>query len=366
MKNIFHILTFFSIAIFLLSSCIVNVSDKIRGKQKWNIRVIPVCWENPSSTDQRERDLVKAAIDSTWEKYGDIDFDRWCDCKELPYNQGIRIKIIDNIPYTQKLGKKLEGQLAGMGLTFTWRPTNISASLANDHDLLIQVMAIHEFGHALGFAHEQNNMDCNFPNCTEGPQGPNGDWFFARCDSLSVMNYCNPSYLGSGKLSKDDIAAVQTIYSPKRYNDKRDTISLKLVSNYRKLNDATFFRRIYNKIRYRGNSHELRVFVQGYSDQIDNISYVMYHLPEDADFGDTTMLVRDDNSNYGVILRVYGVFQMWAEIFYNNGSSIKTDEIKIDWPTPPGADLPIDKSGGSARGRSSRRTNEAASPDPKE
>jgi hypothetical protein len=71
---------------------------------------------------------------------------------------------------------------------------------------------VHEFGHALGYSHEQNRFDAP-GECAELKQGPNGDNVsLTSYDPNSVMNYCNPVYNNAGKLSEKDIKALQILY----------------------------------------------------------------------------------------------------------------------------------------------------------
>lgn len=188
----------------------------------WDSSNIHVCWENPSTENRTERELIQTAIENTWEAVSQVDFVGWETCDHEA--TGIRIQISDESPHPKGLGKNIDGLQNGMVLNITferWGCVDTESNLTpctfpyNNYlkEDLIRITAVHEFGHALGFAHEQNRADA--PSWCDSPQGENGTMPIGGWDQHSVMNYCNSEWLGSGYLSEMDRMGVQTIYGMK-------------------------------------------------------------------------------------------------------------------------------------------------------
>ncbi len=172
---------------------------------------IPVCWVNPATANNNERLWVQQAILDTWERQSTIRFVGWGQCPAANDQNGIRIQIADTGPHVKTLGQAIRSHNEGMVLNFTfqnWSPNCASSEI--ERRRCIEVIAVHEFGHALAFAHEQNRPDT--PAWCDQEQGQNGDVIVGEWDVNSVMNYCNLNWSGNGVLSNGDILTLQTFY----------------------------------------------------------------------------------------------------------------------------------------------------------
>jgi hypothetical protein len=178
----------------------------------WNFSerepVIFVCWENPTPENSQERVWVQAQINETWQRYARVDFRGWAACAEK--NAGIRIVFADEGPHVNAFGAKIDGMKNGMLLNYRFE--NWGQSCQAEREACIRSIAVHEFGHALGFAHEQNRPDTPGECSAVHGQDQSKERMLTPYDPRSVMNYCNPKYNNNGQLSKLDIAAVQKVY----------------------------------------------------------------------------------------------------------------------------------------------------------
>jgi hypothetical protein len=174
-------------------------------------RIIYVCWENLTPAPGSDADRVRQAVAGTWQQSSALTFAGWQPC--APRSVGIRIRVEDAGPHTKGLGRNLNGKPAGMVLNFAFN--NWSPDCRGQRDYCIKTIAVHEFGHAIGLAHEQNRADAP-GECRQLAQGSPGDLLLTPYDKDSVMNYCNPKYNNDGDLSPLDVAAVKELYGAPR------------------------------------------------------------------------------------------------------------------------------------------------------
>jgi FG-GAP-like repeat/Astacin (Peptidase family M12A) len=182
-------------------------NDYIASKRLWRPSTISVCWE-PSEEDwSAQHEWVRDAAESTWGTVANVRFTGWGTCSSR--DSGIHIRVQDASPYTLGLGNELDGMANGMSLNFTFQ--NWSQGCQSTQEFCVRAGAAHEFGHALGFAHEQNRPDTP-DSCTLATPTAGGDTSIGGWDLDSIMNYCNPRWTGDGKLSAGDVVAARAAY----------------------------------------------------------------------------------------------------------------------------------------------------------
>jgi hypothetical protein len=178
---------------------------------------IPVCWEEAG--DDAAKQLIRGAIADSWEAASSVvRFSGWGRCTDKT-NAGLRVVVRDAFAYTSGLGNQLDNVRNGVHLN-SWasRECGLPEPTKGAKDRCIISTAVHEFGHALGFAHEQNRPDTP-DTCKQAPQGGNGDSTVGNWDQMSVMNYCNPVRNANGHLSANDARGLRQFYDDRARAD---------------------------------------------------------------------------------------------------------------------------------------------------
>ena len=226
-------------ALFVLASCtdpepgfedLDELEQSLNGapslRYTGNPVMIPVCWESPDDSrtavlddgsivgEATLRSWARAVVEGQWSRYARVNFTQWDTC--TAGEAGIHISIMRRGRSSSGFGPKEPA--VNLNLYFDERVGDPCRANRAGLERCTKAVALHEFGHSLGFGHQENRADYvqTDPNIACLKQNVGADQLLGAYDLASVMSYCGQPYelpqAFKTLLSPSDIASVQAVY----------------------------------------------------------------------------------------------------------------------------------------------------------
>jgi hypothetical protein len=180
---------------------------------------VPVCWETDGY--DREKKITQDALANTWAWYANVNFTGWQKCPTSGDTQFVRVRIDAHDDSDMGAGGSAREGTAALSKAADNDP-GVALGFNPDGTAdrgRIEYVVVHEFGHVLGFIHEQDAPGNTGPaKCTVGLDASRQPLPFTPYDRDSVMNYCNRDGNRTGYLTDVDIEGAQKAYGVRGLN----------------------------------------------------------------------------------------------------------------------------------------------------
>ena len=189
---------------------------------------MPICFvNNPNSI---EAQWLKSALKDSWTAAAKVDFTYSNTCPFAGKTNYARFTFALDTGWTvggvTAVPVGMHGGAQDVQVGYCTNADCLPGGAnAVDYQEAFKQSAVHEIGHVLGFAHEQERPDTPTPDCPfdNGARSPGGVFLTSYFDANSIMNYCRGydgtdalgyqvGYKAAERISGGDVAGVQNAY----------------------------------------------------------------------------------------------------------------------------------------------------------